>query len=38
MRRQRVALHRSFGQKNGQDLGLAHLKENVMARFLADDV
>ncbi len=37
MRRQRVAFQRSLGPEREQDAGLAYLKENVAARFLAYD-
>jgi hypothetical protein len=37
MRRQRVALQRSFSQESEQDAGLANLEENVTARLLAHD-
>src|SRR5262249_43328394 len=37
MRRQMLALQRSFGHECEQDAALARLEENVMARLLADD-
>ena len=37
MSRQRVTLQRGFGPESEQDAGLAHLKEDVTARLLADE-